>query len=134
MPITPRLMMRMSLVTHTCQGNTQSQWMSCRTRQNTKMERRGGKIRARPLLATAPIRDMRSPRSGTKKAMIAAWERREGEGGERERRNTKNYYIFLFQHVKIFTNLLVKHKQLFLTASLIFIYLNVRKGDGYTMV
>lgn len=66
--------------------------------------------------------------------MIAAWERREGEGGERERRNTKNYYIFLFQHVKIFTNLLVKHKQLFLTASLIFIYLNVRKGDGYTMV
>lgn len=35
------------------------------------MDRMGGKIRARALLATAPIREMRSSRSGTKNAMKA---------------------------------------------------------------
>ena len=35
------------------------------------MERRGGKMRARALLATAPIREIRSSRSGTAKAIPA---------------------------------------------------------------
>ena len=75
-PTTPKRAIIKSFTTQTCQGRQPSQRVSWRTRQNIKIERREGKMRASVLLATAPIRDMRSSRSGTAIAIPAEKDKR----------------------------------------------------------
>ena len=61
---------------------------------NTNMFSRGGKMSARALLATAPIREMRSPRSGRARANEAVWV---------VNNNFQGYKIVVINSVQIFT-------------------------------
>lgn len=80
-PATPSARIRKSFTTHTCHGNTKRNFRSCLTGQKVKNSRRDGKMKARALLATAPISAIRSSRSGTARAMTAV----EGQGKEVKR-------------------------------------------------
>ena len=70
-PATPSARIRKSFTTHTCHGHTQKNLRSFLTGQNVTSSRRDGKMKARALLATAPISAIRSSRSGTARAMTA---------------------------------------------------------------
>ena len=66
----PNVMIKTFLVTQTGRGNIQHHLFSL-TVQKTSISSSGGKMRARALLATAPMREMRSPRSGMAAAIAA---------------------------------------------------------------
>ncbi len=69
----PSVMIKMSFVIHKGLGRPQHLWSE--DFQKTSISRRGGKTRARALLAKAPTREMRPSRSGIARARAA------GEGG-----------------------------------------------------
>lgn len=74
-PTTPSSKMRQSFTTQTIHGNTKQNLRSLLSGQNTAISRSAGKMRASEELATAPIRAIKSSRSGTARAIIAAVER-----------------------------------------------------------